>query len=72
MDILFLQVTILQRLFIYLQNKSQTMKHVKYEHPMCDEPVLISIEEVFATNIAVDSNLVMDIGEYQSILSSAL
>ena len=57
---------------LYLQKKSESKKHAKYERPQKQTETLIHIAEVFATNILVDANLKMDIGEYQSILSAAL
>ena len=56
---------------IYLQKKSESLKGVKYQRSQSD-PVLIHVPEIFATNIAINGNLQMDIEEYQAISSAAL
>ena len=59
-------------LVLYLDKASETKKYVKYVRPKRENLVLIHMTEVFATNVLLDSNLKMDIAEYQSIDTCAL
>ena len=53
----------------YLEKKYESKKAVSYMYPKQLHEAFVNIGEVFATNIAMNSDLTMDIEEYQSLCS---
>ena len=64
---IYLEIVSLQK-----KKKKKKKKTVKYQLPKKYKLIFIHIAEVFITNIALDENLCMDLGEYQSVMATAI
>ena len=57
----------------YLNLKDDTgKKHIKYERPRKSKDAVIHLAEIFASNIALNADLKMNISEFHSLLNAAL
>lgn len=55
-----------------LQKRDEKRNIVRYQWPEKFQNIYIHITETFVTKVALDTDLCMDINEYQSILYAAL